>query len=339
MVRWSTYLVAALAVVTPARAGAELEYRGVALGLWHLEEGTSYAPQLQEIRSVHANAVLLPVLTFVDTVNGTGIYRLDGRTAPDALLERTIADAHRAGLQVALMPIVRIENRVDREWRGQLAPPDRDAFFASYRNMVVHYAKLAQENRVQLFLMGSELASLEDAPHWLPLIERLREVYHGTLSYSANWDHYESVPFWEQLDALALTGYYELSRTFEPTQELLDGSWRWVRNRIAEWRTQYPGKRVIFTEVGYPAQDGCSVTPWDYTLRNPVDLEEQRMCYEAFVNVWRGDPALGGVFFWEWNGPGGFADDGYTPRGKPAAAVLKAYFAADAGTPVSVSRR
>ena len=316
----------------PRPARAELDFRGLAVGLWSMDPGASYAMQLHEVRAMGANAVLFPVLTYVDTVTGSTVYRLADHTVPDAVVRRAINDAHALGLQVALMPIVRIEHRVDREWRGQLVPEDRDAFFDSYRNMVVHYAKLAAAEQVDLFLMGSEMATLEDAPHWFPLIARLREIYSGRLSYSANWDHYDSVPFWDQLDALALTGYYELSRTTDPTQELLDGSWRWIRNRLLAWRERHPEQRIIFTEVGYHSQDGTAMTPWDYTMEQPVDLEEQRMCYAAFVNAWRDEPALGGVFFWEWSGAGGPTDGHYTPRGKPAAAVLREFFTRDGAT-------
>ncbi len=323
-------MLAAAVGLAPLPARAELDYRGVAVGLWGSNPNTTYLPQFREVQSLGANAVLFPVLLYVDTVAGSTVYPIDGRTTPDAVLRRAAREAQELGLRTALMPVVRIEHRVDREWRGQLAPVDRDAFFASYGEMLGRYAALAESVGVDLFLIGSELASLEDAPHWGPLIERVRAAYHGAVSYSANWDHYEHVPFWSALDALALTGYYELSDTFDPTQAQLTASWQAVRANLESWQAQHPGKRIIFTEVGYPAQDGGAATPWDYTLANPVDLEEQRMCYEAFITTWRGHPALAGVFFWEWTGAGGPQDGHYTPRGKPAAAEMRAYFTDDA---------
>lgn len=322
-------MLAAAVVVAPLPARAELDYRGVAIGLWGGNPNSSYLPQMREVKSLGANAVLFPVLVYVDSVTGTTVYGRRGKTAPDEIIRRAIVEAHALGLQAALMPVVRIEHRAEKEWRGMLAPTDRDGFFASYSETVLRYATLARETGAELFFLGSELASLEDAQHWWPLIERVRGVYHGTLSYSANWDHYQHVPFWSALDVLALTGYYELSDTFDPSQEQLTAAWQAVRARLVAWQAQHPGKRLIFTEVGYPAQDGGSVTPWDYTLSNPVDLEEQRMCYAAFIATWQGDPALAGVFFWEWTGAGGPDDGHYTPRGKPAAALLRAYFTAE----------
>ena len=48
-------------------------------------------------------------------------------------------------------------------------------------------------------------------------------------------------------------------------------------------------------------------------LRGPVDLEEQRRAYQAFVEAWRGVDALGGVFFWIWDGAGGAGAPGKRP--------------------------
>jgi len=83
---------------------------------------------------------------------------------------------------------------------------------------------------------------------------------------------------------------------------------------------------LIFTEGGYPSADGGAVHPWDYTVNAPPDLEEQRRAFEAFVQTWDGVPQLGGVFFWDWYGDGGPTDTRYTPRGKPAQAVIRRWF-------------
>jgi hypothetical protein len=84
---------------------------------------------------------------------------------------------------------------------------------------------------------------------------------------------------------------------------------------------------LLFTEVGYYSELGTNIYPWDYTRNKPISLEEQRRCYQAFADVWSESPELNGVFFWNWFGPGGKLDKGYTPRGKPAECVLREWFA------------
>ena len=78
--------------------------------------------------------------------------------------------------------------------------------------------------------------------------------------------------------------------------------------------------------LGYASQDGCARYPWDYTKNNPVDLEEQRLCYEAFRKVWEDVPFIGGVFFYAWFEEGGPEDTHYTPKGKPALKIVQDWF-------------
>ncbi|MCB1733536.1 MAG: hypothetical protein KDI21_23895, partial [Halieaceae bacterium] len=77
-------------------------------------------------------------------------------------------------------------------------------------------------------------------------------------------------------------------------------------------------------EVGYPSLDGAAIAPWDHTRGAPVDLEEQRRAYAAATAALL-ELAPAGVFFWTWLGEGGRFDRHYTPRGKPAEAVLRRY--------------
>jgi hypothetical protein len=81
--------------------------------------------------------------------------------------------------------------------------------------------------------------------------------------------------------------------------------------------------------------DGAAVHPWDYTLSAPPDLEEQRRAFSAFVKVWSEVSRLAGVFFWDWYGAGGPTDTRYTPRGKPAAGVIRRWYRGMVGTTVS----
>ena len=75
-----------------------------------------------------------------------------------------------------------------------------------------------------------------------------------------------------------------------------------------------------------PSQVGAATHPWDYTRPDPVDLEEQYRCYRAVYEVWRDQPYLGGIFWWNWFGAGGPKDTYYTPRSKPAEKVVREWF-------------
>ena len=111
--------------------------------------------------------------------------------------------------------------------------------------------------------------------------------------------------------------------------------------RSLRWRA---GRKqpFLFTEVGYRSRQGATASPWDEGGGGAPDLDEQRRAFAAFRNVWApapttiagtgagsplGEPAptgFAGLYVWNWYGFGGPGTVSYTPRGKPAAAEVKA---------------
>jgi hypothetical protein len=95
---------------------------------------------------------------------------------------------------------------------------------------------------------------------------------------------------------------------------------------------------VLFTEVGYKSIHGTEVHPhtWPEELSAPtVDAAAQARAYRLFLDGIRDRPFVAGVYFWKWftdpdtdeEGPGGFS-----PRGKPAEAVLRAAYGGRCGS-------
>ena len=167
----------------------------------------------------------------------------------------------------------------------------------------------------------------KETGRWRRLIAEVRRVYHGRLLYSANWDHYQRVEFWDALDLIGLSGYYELTRTPEPTFEQLAERWSRVRDKILGWRRERGLDRpIVFTEIGYANRDGANMAPWDYSRTGPPDPEEQALCYNAFIQAWHGVPELRGVYFYNWFGYDTIEDTGYSPRGKPAAKLIDVWY-------------
>ena len=209
-----------------------------------------------------------------------------------------------------------------------IKPHDLERWWASYTRFVLYYARIAQSEGVSIYSVGSELVSMESMrSRWIELIRKVRKVYKGKLLYSANWDHYEPVSFWDQVDYVGVTGYYKLTDRVDPTPDQLEKAWRAIRSKLERWRSRVK-RPLVFTELGYHSRDGTNKHPWDYTTTAPIDLQEQYDCYDAFVRTWNGASSLGGVYFWIWWGPGGPSDGHYTPRGKPAVEVLRHYYGA-----------
>ena len=62
----------------------------------------------------------------------------------------------------------------------------------SYRSYILHFALLADSMKVQLFCFGTELGNtVNERPNfWSSLIDTIKKVYYGKLTYAANWDDY-----------------------------------------------------------------------------------------------------------------------------------------------------
>jgi hypothetical protein len=324
--------VAGLSPVTLERGG-EFQ-RGVALGLYWREPWRDYAEPLREIAALGADTVSLVVTWAQEHTRSIEIGRDEEETRPDGVVVDAIADAHAAGLRVMLFPILKVRTRGPGEWRGTIAPEDVEAWFESYTAFLLHYARLAEAQGVAAFSVGSELGSMERYEgHWRAALARVREVFSGEVLYSANWDHYHRTPFWDAVDRIGLTAYYELTGSLEarPDTAALAKAWAPIQAELVRF-SRAQGRPFLFTEVGYYSQAGTAWHPWDYTRTGAVDLEAQLLCYRAFYEVWRDVPELTGVFFWHWWGEGGPEDGSYNPRGKPAEEVIRFWFGQPAGT-------
>jgi hypothetical protein len=322
-------LAVALLAALPAAASSRPYVRGVAVGLFSHDPDHPYAEKLREIRALGATHVLYLTHWWQDHSRATEIGPDPEKTLPDERLRALVALARAAGLKVFLMPILGLKRKRPMEWRGVIQPRDPAAWRRSYSRFLLHHARLAAEAGVDLLAVGSELSSFDgDRAFWRRLVGRVRRVFSGALTYSANWDRYESVRFWDLLDYVGISAYFEVGRSLERlTEEAVAERWEEVRSRLAAFhrhlRRPVP---LLFTEIGYPSRRGGCTFPWNGSLGTPVDVEEQHLCYRAAARAWIGAPFLGGVFFWIWWDDGGPRDGGYTPRGKPALEVVRRWF-------------
>ncbi len=306
--------------------------RGIALGLYPGARNRPMERRLTEITSAIDEIALAGAnyIALITTWAQRDVYAVDiapsDATIEDDLVRRAAAHAHARGLNVVIFPILTVEQRSQGQWRGTIQPRDVDVWWQAYERFIVHYADIARATSARALMIGSELGSTEAwRDRWYHLISRVEGRYRGRLLYSANWDHYHLVSFWPRLDAIGVTGYFELTRDRNASEDVLQEAWQRIREQLLQF-AKARHKPLIITEVGYTSVDGTATRPWDYGMRGPIDHEEQRRAYSAFVAAWRGTAALQGVFFWNWYGTGGDDDRGYTPKDKPAGRVLKSWF-------------
>lgn len=281
---------------------------------------------LFEIRSLGANAVLLPVPWTTTDLETGDLFRTE-ETISDGELVETIRVARAEGLDVALMPFVVVAHPDEHAWRGVLAPRHPERWWKRYRATIVHYARIAEREHVETLVIGSELTSLQDdATAWRALSDTVRAHYSGRTAYVANHDALDRLAPFAFVDVAGVSAYFPLTDDLDATAADLEAGWARAARRLERFAREVERPVVLF-EVGYPSIDGAATRPWDDTIGAPIDLEEQRRAYEAVTSNLLTTDAIAGAYFWTWFGPGGPLDRTYSPRDKPAELVLARFFA------------
>ena len=283
---------------------------------------------LAEIRATGAGWVVLVATCYQRDARSSHINCRTGQTVTDAGLERAIAAAHGQGLRVMLKPHVDLPS--DALDRATIVPSQPDRWFAAYTRMMSRYADIAEGTGVEQLAVGTELAGTSrDGGRWGAVIAELRQHYRGPMTYAANYDEYEHVAFWNDLDLVGIDAYWPLAS--RPTDDVarLEAAWRPIAARL-ELFARRTGKPILFTEAGYVSQPGSTVEPFNWTISTVRDDGEQAAAYEALLATFWHRPWFAGVHWWMWDDLPGSGDDqrlDYTPHGKPAEAVLRRYWA------------
>ncbi|MBC7885901.1 MAG: hypothetical protein H7X99_10525, partial [Saprospiraceae bacterium] len=154
----------------------------------------------------------------------------------------------------------------------------------------------------------------------------------GKLIYSANWDNYEKIKFWADLDFVGISCYFPLTDAKTPTLNLLNKEWKPIIKKLKSF-SALQQKRIVFTEYGYMSVDGCAGKAWEIekkvsTLK--INQQGQSNAYDALWSNLHHEDFWGGGFLWKWfpDGMGheGYPEKDYTPQDKTAESIIKKWF-------------
>lgn len=241
-------------------------------------------------------------------------------------LEGLILIAQAEGLRVMLRPILDEKSILaSGHWRGEIQPRDVAAWFDSYRRLMLEYAYLAQQTNIEYFNIGTEFNSLQQyyPTEWIQIIEEIRAVYQGNLTYSFNWDRLEDIkgnPFVPLLDYIGLDAYFPLRAPDHATAPMLLEAWQEWMGKIEEIVQIKP---VLITEVGMIPMTGAYRTPYAWDMANRTkDEEAQANYYLATHHFWK--PMVEGIYWWSVTLPEPYPPTiNYSPLRSPTASVLK----------------
>jgi len=250
--------------------------------------------------------------------------KIDPAITPDmAKIRGLIRSAKANNFYIMLRPILDENNLTPTgHWRGTIEPENAEAWFTSYRSLILPYVELAQQEHVEIFNIGTELNSLQRnlyVDEWIRLIEEIRKIYRGGLIYSFNWDCYYEIPstgFVPMLDYTGIDAYFPLDVSKDAGTRELEKAWEVWIERIKEAVT---GK-IIVTEAGIIPAANAYLQPYTWSIPGKkIDRTAQSKYYEATFNAWR--PLAGGIYWWcvTLDQP----DSLYSPVGTPTEEVLK----------------
>jgi hypothetical protein len=296
---------------------------------------------MRDVAATNANAISIVPRVFTQTATSNEVLFDPAKTESMANLTQAIAEAHALGLSVLLKPML---TPLDGAGQAALAPTDVEAFFASYRAALLEYAELASATGVETLSIGNELSSLTGEQYrgyWLDIIEDVREVYHGTITYAAATDEANHVSFWDAVDVIGVNAYPPLTTTLDPTVDEMMAAWHSV-SANDYWASvmdqQSPvdffhslsveyDRPVLFTEAGYRSLDGTNIRPGGWNVTSTQDVQEQRDAFEAFFNVWSAEGSwFRGAHIWQWDASNVYAPTGYSPMDKPAEQLITDWF-------------
>jgi hypothetical protein len=256
----------------------------------------------------------------------------------DQGLVHTTRLAKKHGIKTLLKPHLWLRDRSGK-WLGDIAMTDEaswQAWFQNYRRFILHYAALAEKEKIEALCVGTELhqAAVTREQDWRNLIRDIRRVYSGQLTYAANWYlEYEQIQFWDALDFIGVQAYFPLTKNKNPSLAELKKGWRTHLPAIARLARRYK-KPVVFTEAGYKSTPDAGIQPWAWPQRGAGSPEQESVqtqanCYEAlFQSVWD-QPWFAGIFIWKWYPR--VRDNGrdhrdFTPQHKPAEKILATWY-------------
>jgi hypothetical protein len=276
---------------------------------------------LAAARRAGAQAVAIVPFLWQRDPRHAGLVR--GDDMPDAALRLAIRDARALGLKVMVKPHVWV---VD-SWAGAVEPAtdeDWSAWFGRYRAALLPIAQIAADEGAEALSIGTELAKTTQRAEWQGIVEAVRAVFPGLLTYAAhNIEEAEAVPFWPRLDAIGVTLYPKLG-------EELDRDGRRAIMQAAAGRldalAKREGKPVIVAEIGLRSARGATIKPWESAEERVAepDAPLQATVLADWLEV-LDRPSIAGVLLWRWfTDPkaGGLSDTDFTVQGKPAERIF-----------------
>ena len=269
--------------------------------------------------------------------------RLRFRTAAATdYLPRAVEIAAAAGIELFWKPHLAYWGSFD--WRGDIQfGADEvawDRFFSSYAEFIVDQARFAENAKVDLFAVGVELErTTHRETDWRRIIAAVRAVYSGRITYAANWDSLERVPFWDAVDLIGVHAYFPLSGDAAPDRKSLWAGWNEPLDALRELSRQHGDKPVLVAEIGYSRSADAAREPWVPRNENRPEVRSLRKdLMEIALERIEAEAFVAGMFWWKWIPGDDRWDRDFSMKDSEARQALERFWAFDGASTSPTAR-
>jgi len=295
---------------------------------WTGVRGTWANPEaeisMERMAETGANWATIALAAVQDTAQSTKVPFREAPTVSDEEVRWAIRKAKALKMKVCLKPTV---NCKDGTWRAHIGFFDEDVpgepswleWFASYGEMIMHYARIAEEERCEMICVGCEMVRADKREaEWRSLIGDVRGVYGGLITYNCDKYQEDRLTWWDAVDLISSSGYYPI----DEWDVQLDR----IGRAVAKWN-----KPFFFMEAGCPSRTGSSRKPNDWSLPGKPSEDEQSEYYRAMFAKCGEREWVQGFMLWDWpamlySAEEAGSNDDYCFYGKSAEKIVKEHF-------------
>lgn len=246
-------------------------------------------------------------------------------------VKETIRLMNEQGLKVFLKPQIWIGHG---DYTGNIhlkSEEDWKILEDSYTYYIMKFAHIAATENVAMFCIGTELDSFVKLrpQYWDNLINEIRKIYKGKITYAANWDSYKRVHFWNQLDFIGVDAYFPMSEEKTPTAVVIKESWVKWQSELSTLSRKLD-KKILFTEYGYISADYAGLEPWKNAGEDRLENQKaQAVLLQGMYDAVWSQPWFAGGFLWKHHAEGSrhrnFSKR-FTTQGKEGETVVAANY-------------
>ena len=175
---------------------------------------------------------------------------------------------------------------------GGIAFEDLDAYLDAQASELRQWARAmtSQSHGQTVNHINRRRSRLES--HWREIIDQVRNIYGGDVTYAANFDQYQDVSFWDALDFIGVNAYFPLREPVRSTEathldEELTTGWKRVLGELQAFRVanHLQEKSFLFTEIGYTYRKNTTLAPWARSGFTLLESEEPH-----HLIIWDNEP-------------------------------------------------